>query len=407
MFHEPSWFLRSGTYLVVFFIIVLVVLGKFLTYNDVLQGSIILSRENPAVNLKFKKEGIASFLNSEVGDTVRANSIVAVLENEATLDDVQFLKEKLLKLKGKETFQERPEFPVSLTLGTLIQPFYSKFYNLYNESVFFGFSSIQEVKINQINEELASLDKTMTIQAEHVNSSMRNSTLQASQRNRHQQLLNKGVISSQEWEQEEKNYLSAVREQQLSENQFLMLQRERLKLVALIEELENEKRNEQSRQHDQLNGARLELLAAISAWEENFLIRSPNHGRISYIRNIKGREPVTSNDIVLTVVPLGHQEIIGIAVFPSHNFSKVKRGQEALVKVDLYPYKEWGNLRVQVQSMKALPVSDGALDYEVEFIVKNLQTTYNHELEIDRELTGEVEILLDRTSILKRIFHQF
>src|SRR5690606_20276356 len=111
--------------------------------------------------------------------------------------------------------------------------------------------------------------------------------------------------------------------------------------------------------------AKQNLLAAIYEWKEEYLLRSPIEGRISFFDVWGEYQNVKQGQTVFTIVPLTKGDFIGTCKIPCRNSGKVKEGPRALIKLETYPYREWGFLNGEVQTISEVPNLDSDPGYVV------------------------------------------
>jgi hypothetical protein len=101
-------------------------------------------------------------------------------------------------------------------------------------------------------------------------------------------------------------------------------------------------------------------------------LESPIEGRVSFY-NIWGKyQNVTEDQIVFTVVPIGNVEYLGMCQMPIRNSGKVKVGQRVILKLENYPYREWGSLEGEVKVISDVPRTGDYKGYMVFVGLKDL-----------------------------------
>ncbi len=97
--------------------------------------------------------------------------------------------------------------------------------------------------------------------------------------------------------------------------------------------------------------------------------------------------------------------IIGRVEIPSVGVGKVKIGQNVNIKLDNFPYMEFGLLRGKVKSISLIPfITDNGLMYSAEIeIPETLITNYGTELQFSQNMSGLSEIITDDVRLLERL----
>ena len=108
----------------------------------------------------------------------------------------------------------------------------------------------------------------------------------------------------------------------------------------------------------------------------------------------------------MTIVPQGGVgEMIGKALLPAANNGKVEEGFEINIRLDGYPYQEFGVVKATVKSKSILP-QDGFYLLELE-MPDSLITTYEKPIPFQQEMGGSGNIITKDRRILERIFDRF
>lgn len=406
---EPGYILRRGTaYMFVFFFLVLLLAG-IISFNQVVKGSVTLTSKNPPVEIKVKRDGNLSTIYYKPGDSILAGDIVAVLDNPASQKDITFLKDRLLKdypeVLSTETLLT--EFPLNLNLGISLQAAYNRFLEEYHNLILentLGYNQIKKQGLlqnidNQVSilnskeEEFQLMEKSLSISTENIK--------------RHRQLFEKGVISKFDLENVELEFTERNRQYSLLKQQMIQLQADKDRAKNDLEILRTSEERKLSLQEAKLVFAQQNLLKEISAWEDKNIIKSPVAGRLSYNQVWGEHQNVEEGEVVFTIVPYMRKDLLGKCIVPVLNAGQISRGQKVYLKLDNYPYREWGMIKARVNSISEVPSREIVPSYIVYIEVDSLVTSYGKELNLHQELIGTAEIVLEEVTLLKRIFYQF
>lgn len=91
------------------------------------------------------------------------------------------------------------------------------------------------------------------------------------------------------------------------------------------------------------------------------------------------------------------------AQFPIQNSGKVKPNQKINIKLENYPYTEFGLLQGKLISISKVPNNSF---YSTDILLdKGFTTSYNKELPAGKSLNGVGEILTDDYSLFLRLFN--
>ncbi len=87
------------------------------------------------------------------------------------------------------------------------------------------------------------------------------------------------------------------------------------------------------------------------------------------------------------------RRIIGYVFLPAHGIGKVKKGQEARIRLENYPAQEFGYLIGLVQNVAKVPDKKGF--YQVDILFNNgLKTSEDIQLSTHSQMSGTAEIIL-------------
>ncbi|HND88464.1 MAG TPA: HlyD family secretion protein, partial [Saprospiraceae bacterium] len=148
------------------------------------------------------------------------------------------------------------------------------------------------------------------------------------------------------------------------------------------------------------------LRSSLDRWKQTYLLTAPIGGVVSQNRFFSEQQFVKVGDQVMTVVPLqgNRDKIIGRVEVPVAKAGKVKERQNAVIKLDNYPYTDYGTVEGVVVSKSLVP-KDGRYSVIIT-LPKGLLTSRSQHLEFEQQMQGGVEIITDSKGLLQRIVDQ-
>ena len=372
-------------------------------------GSVIITSKNPPVQILSKKTGKISSINYQSGDSITEGAILAMIENPASEKDIAYLKDKLpatiSTLNSIDALNA--EFPSQLNLGNTIQPFYNVFLSTYQKLILE--SSLREGIILQMHlkDQLSNQNLSLKNKREELLLAKQSLNILEANFKRHQNLLSRGVISQLDLEKVENEFLNEKRQYYFQEQQLNQIILDKNSIEKNQHLVKNSDLKNISIQGAELIQDRQDLLNEILEWEEGFLLKSPIEGRLSY-NDVWGQfQNVKSGEVVFTVVPYDRQNLIGKCNIPIRNSGKIREDQKVLLKLENFPYREWGTVKASVGSISQVPRTGKDPGYVVYLNIDDLNTSYGKTLEFNQELMGTAEILLEEVTVLERLFYQF
>jgi HlyD family secretion protein len=111
---------------------------------------------------------------------------------------------------------------------------------------------------------------------------------------------------------------------------------------------------------------------------------------------------VKQGEQVLSIVPpVQTGKIIGRLSLPVAGSGKVKSGQRVVVKLDGYPFHEFGSLTGTVKSKSLIP-QDETYNILVD-LPTELKTNYGKRIPFEQQMQGQAEIVTEDKRFLERI----
>ena len=98
--------------------------------------------------------------------------------------------------------------------------------------------------------------------------------------------------------------------------------------------------------------------------------------------------------------------MIGRVTLPIRNSGKVKKGQKVIIKLDNYPFEEWGSLNGKISSISEVPKQGEQSFYTLFISLDDLKTSFGKNIVFKQEMQGTGEIVLEELTVLQRIFYQ-
>ncbi|HDR89375.1 MAG TPA: HlyD family efflux transporter periplasmic adaptor subunit [Bacteroidetes bacterium] len=401
----PSWLVRRGIGL--FFLILLILLAGswFYRYPDVVKTPVVITTENPPAPLVARVDGKIISLQVKNGCSVKQGDLLAVMENPATTEDVLQLGALLSIQDQEKRFAAITAIvPVEPALGPVQEPF-SRYRKRVSDYLYFLELDLYGRKIASVKGEIKQYGEYVEQVARQVKFLEDELGLVRKQYVRDSLLFAGELISESAWEQSGTRLLEKSREWQekkiaLSSALLRMKEKERELL-----DLELAQKEETALLHSQCMEAEEVLRSAVAEWEQNYLMRSPANGMVSFTRFWSRDQYVAKGETVLTIVPEEPGDIIGRARVGQQRSGKVDTGQQVLIRLDNFPYLEYGHLPGRIRNISRVPDQEA---YVVEVRVpQTLETNYGIRLDFSDGMQGTARIITDERPLLIRILAPF
>ncbi len=397
----PSWMVRTGSLLMAAVLSLIIAGSALFSYPDIISAPVIITSANLPANLIARRAGRIQIIISADRSNVLKGDVIAMLENPASYPDYLIAKELSLGLMDSSV-----NLSEKLLLGELQEP--------YNQLV----KSVKEYReflsLNYHGRMISSVKRETDAKRVQIrNSQNREKTaleqyqIAESIYKRESSLYQQRAISQQEYEKGKSTFLSV---KQLLEGIRDEVGKNRIEVIKgeqTILNLEMEREELINTHNRSIEQSLATFRSRLSEWEQTNLFISPVDGVVSFTRYWQENQNVIAGDVVFTVIPLEEATITGKLFIPTNGAGKVKPGQKINVKLDGYPYMEYGMVEAIVKSISMLPATIGnerVYIVETEFR-SGLKTSYAIDINLTGELHGVGEIITERASLLRRVFY--
>lgn len=405
----PSWVVRRGV-TVVFATFVGILIGCwFIKYPDTVEAPATITTLNPPADLVARYDGLIDTLYVADGERVARGQLVAVLRTAASRHDVMRLAE-LLAASAALSAEEQAAAPWldgRFDLGELQGSFADYQSRCRDFGHYLAADNIARrrqllgVQIAKSREHYAKLEQQRSLLLQDLAYGRR--ALE-----RDSLLLADGIISAADYEATAQGYLAkqnarAGFDASLTSTELQIIQSEQ----QLIE-LTLQQENETAEYARALAQSRQQLTAQIAQWRQQYVLEAPAAGRVTLAGYWSANQHVAVGDRLASILPDGATEVIGRLEIPSAGFGKVKAGQTVQVRLNGYPYMEFGVLRGRIRSLAAVPeqvqtASGAAIVYLAEVVFpEGMTTSYGRRLPMIQQMDGTAEIITEDMRLLER-----
>lgn len=399
----PNWILRSGITIILLVIIILLIGSWFFKYPDVLNSRVVILTENPPVQLKAYASGKLTHIFYSENQDVQQDSVVAVIENTANLNDIFLISIMLDTLSDIRYFPEN----IDLKLGELQQT-WSGLVRIISSYRNFIEIDYYEQKNKSLTSQINYYNKYYSGLLNQVKIMDKENSLALVQFERDKSLYNDNVIAKIDFEKSEQTYLQQKRNYESSKTSLINTQMQINQLYQQILDNNIQKTNELNTYEIQIEDALQGFKSQLAKWKQSYLIISPIDGRVSFNKVWFENQSVSAGDLIVTIIPKNEMRIIGKADIPSTGVGKVKPGQTVNIKLDNYPYMEFGMIKAKIKNISLVPITtEQGIFYSAEIELNDsiLKTNYNKIIPFSQNMTGTAEIITDDLRLLERFLN--
>ncbi len=391
---------------VLFIILGGIIIGSFFFKSpEIITAPMVLTTENPPVQLLSKSTGKIDRLFVQNGQKLDAGTLVALINNPTSYQDYLLLKEGLSARSDISSWDEQvltDELPDQLTLGEL-QSYYSSF--LKNRNSFRHY-----LKQNLIPQKIELLKRQIVKQKEYYQTQLRQKDIQLKDLclsekafDRDSVLFIKQAISESEYEKARQTllikkavYIGFDASLKNTESSILQMQQNSVEL-----QMQHEKELAQFRLD--LDETKQNMENLMHQWKEKYLVTSPIAGKITYTSVWSENQEVKAGELIGTVIPQGDLTIIAKAIIPTAGFGKVNVGQRVNIKLAGFPYMQFGMLKGRIRSVSLVPEAKGYVA-EIE-LEEGMTSSYRENLKFIQQMDGTAEIVTKNLRLIYRFIN--
>ncbi len=396
--NTSPWLLRWGTASFFIMLLGLISLTFIIEYPDTIPAQIEITTPIPPATIHAMSNG--KIINLLVNDNqeVESGTILAIIDNSANFEDLQQVKNQL---DGSDT----TKIESSKNLGE-IQADYNAYYYAVMEYEKFTELQYHQRKIAEYKDKLVNYEKLLSQISKQVGIARQEYMIVSQQHTRDSILFfSNAAISGEDYNQSVLKFLNA-------KNNFSNLQQSFTRTKIQTNELEEAISDlgfdllQTTNLHELKEKSTLEKLrSSIAQWEQKYILSSPIEGAVSFFQLWSENQFVQEGEGVFTIVPKTTGKIIGKIAMPVMKSGEVEVGQRVNIKLDGFPYQEYGFLIGKISSISLVPINK-TYAVSVEF-PDGFKTTYKKEISFMQKMNGSVEIVVKDTKLIERILYVF
>ena len=378
---------------------VLTALSFLISYPDTIDGEITITGVSAPVRLLSSADGKLHLI-APTNKQIANGAIIAYIENGATFKDIVSLKRSLK--------ENKIILSNTLNLGELG--------NIYNSYVVAAQHWYHLSHSKRYETMRMSLEKHINASKNISEQLLQNLKIKAQVRKNIQEeftrdsiLAKQYIVTNSELSKSQNSYLNQIENESYLHNTLLEKEAEISNSQTEIAKSHIEEEEQVEEAYVDMMSKRNILQSELQLWEKKYLIKAPMDGRLDYLGFWRENVYVLAGTELFSVVPQ-RNNVIGEAFIPSVGAGKVRIGQNANVKLNDYPYDEFGLLKGRVKSIsrvtnKTSTKKSVTETYRVQIIFPNgLTSNFGNTLHLNFDSKGTVEIVTKNKHLIERLF---
>jgi multidrug resistance efflux pump len=402
----PNWMIRWGNIVILALLLSLLLVSWVVKYPDIITTQIIVTTTPPPEKLVANSSGRLEKILIADRQKIEKNTPLAVIENTANHKDVFLLKSCIDSLRiNNDGFLFSFENLPLLQLGN-IETAFALFEKEYSNYIQYKDLKPYSIDGNAQQFESYQLKERLQLLIEQKEIGQTELSLKKKELERFKLLYERGVISAQEWETKNIDYLQ-------QEKNIRSLYSQISQIKSSINDLNKNSQNTQvNKSKDDINlyrntiQALNQLKKSISDWEQAFVLRSTIAGEVTFLQVWSENQFVNVGDNVFSIIPTADKNFVGKVKAPAQNSGKLKIGQEVQIRLANYPDREFGIIKGKVKSISLIPDKEGNLLLDIS-LSSGLSTSYQKQIDFQQEMSGTADIITEDLRLIERLLYQF
>lgn len=179
--------------------------------------------------------------------------------------------------------------------------------------------------------------------------------------------------------------------------------------IVMNETQQNDKRKELADLENQIIVQKSIFLQALEtiksqvlAWEFKYLLKAPIAGKVKMNGFIQEKQEMKIGQIIFYLQP-DNSFYYAEMLIPQYNFGKVKTGQKVLLKLQAYPFEQYGSVIGRIENINSTPTDSGFFAKVI--LLDGLITNYKRPILFRNGLNAEANIITDDMRLLERFYY--
>ncbi len=399
----PHWILRWGLSIFLLVLVSIILFASLIRMPDKVSGKLKIESANKPEEIIPNTNGKLTRLFVKENMIVDSGTILGYIEGNAKPEQVikiAKLTDSVLCFILKNNLDALSELNLSSPehLGEL-QSFYLSFSTSLIDFRSFLTNGIYDEKRRLISSELADLKLQNVRLNNQIKIYQQDFEIAEKEFEANKKLLEGKVISQMEYKREESKYINKKIPLENIASSILGNSTAQDLKQQEIKELANQVSAEKANFLAKIN----QFKSEIDNWKKNHILEAKTSGKIVFNRFINQGQWVEANKPLFYIEAKDKGQYIGEMQIGQYALGKVKEGQSVIVRLNAFPYQEYGILRGKITYLSDMTIADTSYVARVIFN-EGKTTSYKKELNLKNGLIADAEIITKNRSLLNKLF---
>jgi len=406
MSRPPNWMIRWGITLVFVLILLFVFLSWFIKYPDIITGKVMLTTAAPPVKLVVKMPGEIDHINVKDNSLVFQNQPIASIRSSLSLEAREVLSKEIQIIQNhlKNATLDKYESKVTgLVFGEIETNYLSLLIALKNYKNLIANNNLA-FNIENTNDQIKNQKALLNLTTKQIGNTEKLMANADNKFNADKVLFDKGIISQSDFFEREKSHKLSIADIQNLEKNKIQTSITITDLEKHLHQLKYDFETQKRTYEQEITSNLFIIENLLSTWKQSYEITAPIAGKVAFLQTLSKNQFIEQGKSIFAIIP-NNEDYIAYITIEKTGYGKVRVGQKVMLKIDNYPFYEYGQLEGEIQSVSVIPSED---QYLVNVkMINGLISTYNKELKFSPEMSGSAEIITEDLRITDRIFNQF
>ncbi len=400
----PPWILRWG--LTVFFLVLvsLVLFSAFIKMPDKIAGKLRIESTNQPEEIMAHSQGKLTALFVKENSVVDSGAILGYIESNANPEQVLKISSAIASLQiliSRNQLDSINYFYLNNPehLGEL-QSTYLTFSQSLNDFKSFLSNGFMDQKSVSVSQEITDLQ----LQRARLENQQKiyEQDLAIAQRDydANKKLLDNKVISLSEFKKAESGFINKKIPLENVASSFLQNSISQNTKQAELKDLAHQVKLEKANFLAKVN----QFKSEIDNWKHEHVLEAKTSGKVVFNHFIKQGDFIANDKPLFYIDPKNKGSFEGEMSIGQYALGKVKEGQSVIIRLNAFPYQEYGVLKGRISYLSDQAISDSIYVARVTFL-DGAKTSYHKKLNLKNGLLADAEIITQKRSLLTKLFN--
>jgi len=396
----PNKIFVYTSYTLIFFFLIGIVSSFFIKYPEKVSGNITVFNRAFPLKIVYPQSLQITKLYVNDGGIVQKGQPIALIDNPSNLDGVEYLK-KITK-HYNYAFENIDDIlsydTIHISFGEIQSEYNSLISNLTKYRQLFD--KRNELKLKNLEDAEIRTNRLLKLSKDRHKKSKEELLVENERFEDFKRLYKSGVISKHEYFNSLGTYANNSSSVKNLEKDELQQEVGTIKAVQEKAEFTNWLKIEKESLYHQVFANIRNIDVYLKNWQKNYLIIAPRSGQLNYQTNISEGQFYKSNEELFAIVsPSGRN--VGIAYIPSNGLGKLEIGQKARIKLEKYPYLDYGYLEGKVEKINSVPFNS---NYKITISIIDVdRKQLRDKLKNEEEVSGQADIIIEDKRLIEKL----